>query len=180
MELKEAITSRKSIRKFKEQEIGKETLERIVDVARFAPSWKNVQPAEYVVVRDKDIKQKLATECVNGFEYNTKTMQRADAICVVVINTGLSGFEKDGSFSTSKEDRWEVFDAGLATMLFTLAAHDEGIGSVILGIFDEAKVGEVIGLKEGQKAAALIALGYPDQDPDPRPRKETKDLLKVI
>lgn len=58
-----------------------------------------------------------------------------------------------------------MFDAGLATQTFCLAAHDKGVGAVILGIFDETKVAEIIGIEEGQKVAALVAVGYADEDP---------------
>ena len=93
---------------------------------------------------------------------------------------GRSGFERDGSYTTSKEDRWEVFDAGLATQTFCLAAHDKGVGAVILGIFDEAKVAEIIGIEEGQKVAALVAVGFADEEPAAPKRKSADELVKFM
>ena len=93
---------------------------------------------------------------------------------------GRSGFERDGSYTTSKEDRWEVFDAGLATQTFCLAAHDKGVGTVILGIFDEVKVAEIIGVEEGQKVAALVAVGYADEEPAVPKRKSVEELVKFV
>lgn len=93
---------------------------------------------------------------------------------------GRSGFERDGSYTTSKEDRWEVFDTGLATQTFCLAAHDKGVGSVILGIFDESKVAEILGIDEGQRVAALVAVGYADEAPDAPKRKSVDDLVKFV
>ena len=90
------------------------------------------------------------------------------------------GYEKDGSFSTSKEDRWEMFDAGIATQTFCLAAHEKGVGSVIMGIFDEDKVAELISLEEGRKVAALIAVGYPDEEPALPKRKEVEELVRFL
>jgi hypothetical protein len=58
--------------------------------------------------------------------------------------TGRCGYERDGSFSTPKGDRWEMFDAGIAAQTFCLAAHEMGLGTVIMGVFDENKVNEVI------------------------------------
>ena len=93
---------------------------------------------------------------------------------------GRSGFERDGSYTTSKEDRWEVFDAGLATQTFCLAAHDKGVGTVILGIFDENKVAEIAKVPEGQKVAALVAVGYADEDPAAPKRKSTEELVQFV
>ncbi len=56
----------------------------------------------------------------------------------------MSGYEHDGTFSTPQNDRWEVFDAGIATQTFCLAAHAKGVGSVILGIFDEEKIHQYV------------------------------------
>ena len=90
------------------------------------------------------------------------------------------GYERDGSFTTSKEDRWEMFDAGIASQTFCLAAHDAGIGTVILGIFDESKVAEAISLPEGEKVAALIVMGYPAQECEAPKRKEIADLVRYL
>ena len=60
------------------------------------------------------------------------------------------------------------------------AAHDKGVGTVIMGIFDENKVSEVIPVPEGQKVAALIAMGYPDEEPKAPRRKTVEDLVTYI
>ena len=73
-----------------------------------------------------------------------------------------------------------MFDAGIAAATFCLAAHDEGVGSVILGIFDEKKVAEIIGLPETQNVSALIPIGYSDKELPAVPRKEVADLLSFI
>lgn len=70
-----------------------------------------------------------------------------------------------------------MFDAGIATQTFCLAAHAMGVGSVIMGIFDDAKVAEIIGLEENQTVAAVLAVGYPAFAPDVPPRKEVSKLL---
>ena len=73
-----------------------------------------------------------------------------------------------------------MFDAGIATQTFCLAAHEKGIGSVIMGIFDEDKVAELISLEEGRKVAALIAVGYPDEEPAQPKRKEVGELVRFL
>ncbi len=180
MEALECIKTRRSIRQFTDEKIPHAVMEEIVSAAAYAPSWKNTQISRYIVVEDVDKKSELARNCVMGFEKNTETIEGAAALVVVTMVKNRSGFERDGSYSTSKEDRWEMFDAGIATQTFCLAAHTQGIGSVILGIFDEKKIAETIEIPEGQQVAALIAIGYPAQSPEAPKRKETEVLLSYI
>lgn len=177
MEALECIKTRRSCRKFQEEAVPHEVLEEIVGVAAFAPSWKNTQIARYIVVEDKAKLQAIASDCVLGFEYNMKTISRCPALVVVTMVKNRSGYEKDGSYTTSKEDRWEMFDAGIATQTFSLAAHEKGLGTVIMGIFDEAKIAEVVDIPEGQQVAALVAIGYPVFQPEAPKRKEVAELL---
>ena len=90
---------------------------------------------------------------------------------------GRSGFERDGSFSTKKEDRWQMFDVGVACQTFCLAAHEAGLGTVILGIWDEDGITKLLDIPENQELAALIAIGYPDIAPEAPKRKSVEDLL---
>ena len=180
METIKCIETRRSIRKFKAQQIPHELMQEIISAAAYAPSWKNTQVTRYVVVEDAAIKSKIADEATLGFEHNKGIINGAAALVVVTLVHGRSGFERDGSYTTSKEDRWEVFDTGLATQTFCLAAHDKGVGSVILGIFDESKVAEILGIDEGQRVAALVAVGYADEAPEAPKRKSADDLLKFV
>ncbi|MEE0515196.1 MAG: nitroreductase family protein [Emergencia sp.] len=181
METLTCIKERRSIRKFAPESVDRKTVMEIIEAASYAPSWKNTQISRYVVVEDRALIKKIAEECVLGFTYNTKTMMNAPQLVVQTYVTGRSGFEKDGSYTTSKEDRWESYDAGIAAQTFCLAAHEKGVGTVILGIFDDAKVAEAIGLPEGQKVAALIPMGYPEGDAPAAPkRKAAEELVSFI
>lgn len=177
----EAIRERRSIRKFTAEKVSHEVITDIVAEAAYAPSWKNTQISRYVIVEDEAVKRKIAEECVIGFSYNTKTIMNAPVLVVQTVVCGRSGYEKDGSYTTSKEDRWESYDAGIAAQTFCLAAHAKGLGTVIMGIFDEEKVAEAIHLTPGQKVAALIPLGYPEGEAPAAPkRKEAEDLVSFI
>lgn len=180
MEALECIKTRRSIRKFKEDAVDHATIDQIIEAASMAPSWKNTQIARYNVIENRELLDEIANNCVLDFEFNQKTISRAPQLVVVSMITKRCGYERDGSFSTSKEDRWEMFDAGIASQTFCLAAHDKGVGTVILGIFDENKVAKAIHLPEEQKVAALIVMGYPNQECDAPPRKTVEELVKYM
>ena len=173
------IKERRSIRKFKDMEVSADAIASVVATAAYAPSWKNSQTTRYIAVLDKEIKDKLANECMMGFEYNVGTASGAPAMVVVTTLNNRSGYERDGSATTSKGTHWQSFDAGIATQTFCLAAHEAGLGTVIMGIFDENKVAEVVGLPEGQSVSALVAIGYPAEEPAAPKRKSAEDLLTI-
>jgi len=177
MELIEGIRTRRSIRRFTEQAVPAETLERIVATAAYAPSWKNTQTARYIAVTDAALRRKIAEDCVLGYAGNHAIITGAPVLIVLAAVDGRSGYERDGSFATAKGTHWQSFDAGIAAQTFCLAAHNEGLGTVIMGIFDGAKVAEAVRLPEGQSVSALIALGYPAVDPAAPPRKDADTLL---
>ena len=175
----DCIKERRSIRKFKDMEVSADAIASVVATAAYAPSWKNSQTTRYIAVLDKEIKDKLANECMMGFEYNVGTASGAPAMVVVTTINNRSGYERDGSATTSKGTHWQSFDAGIATQTFCLAAHEAGLGTVIMGIFDENKVAEAIGLPEGQSVSALVAIGYPAEEPAAPKRKSAEDLLTI-
>ncbi len=173
----ECINSRRSVRKFTEQEITKETLEKIVAAAAMAPSWKNTQITRYTVILDKELKGKIAEQATIPF--NANTINSAPALVAVNVVKKRCGYERDGSFSTTKEDSWQMFDAGVASQTFCLAAHEYGVSSVIMGILDYEKVAEMIELPEDREMVALIAIGYPAESPEAPKRKSVEDLLTI-
>ena len=181
MNIETCIKERRSVRKYSEKEIPNEIFDEIIELARYAPSWKNSQVVRYHIIRDASVKESIADKCVLDFDFNAKTIKRAKALLLINVVKNISGFEKDGTFSTSKEDRWEVFDAGIATQTFCLAAHSKGIASVILGVFDEEKIGQYCNIPENEKVAALVAVGYPLEPAKPAPqRKNIEDIRSYI
>lgn len=71
-----------------------------------------------------------------------------------------------------------MFDAGIACQTFCLAAKERGLGTVIMGIFDEDGISGLLDIPSDQELAALIALGYPEEEPNPPKRKATDILLQ--
>lgn len=176
MKAKDCIKERRSIRKFKADPVDHALLSEIVETASYAPSWKHTQIARYIAV-EGELKNKIAAECTDAYPKNGEIITQAPLLIAVTFLTGRSGFERDGSFSTSKGSFWQAYDAGIATEAFCLAAWDKGIGSVIMGIFDEAKAASLLNLPEGRELAALIPIGYPDENPTAPRRKPVEELL---
>jgi len=175
MTAKECIIGRRSIRQFTPEPVSHETLEEIIATAAYAPSWKNTQVARYIAV-EGETKAKLA-KCTTIWEGNGAIMENAPMVIAVTVITGRSGYERDGSYSTGKEDGWQMFDAGIASEAFCLAAYEQGLGTVIMGLYDEADAAAVLGVPEGQELVALIAIGHPAVSPDAPKRKTVSDLL---
>ena len=96
----------------------------------------------------------------------------------VTFKKGRCGYERDGSFTTKKGDRWQMFDVGVACQSFCLAAWDHSLGTVIMGVFDEEGISKLLNLPEDQELAALIAIGHPDIKPDAPKRKSVDELLQ--
>ena len=176
MTAKDCIKGRRSIRKFKEQPIDRELLSEIIETASYAPSWKHTQITRYIAVTG-ELKDKLAAECTSAYPKNGEIIMQAPMLIVVTYIKGRSGFERDGSFSTAQEGSWRMFDAGVAAQTFCLAAYEQGIGSVIMGIFDEAKAASLLNIPEEREIVALIPIGYPDEEPVAPRRKPVEDLL---
>ena len=175
MTAKECIVGRRSIRKFTDKPVSHELLEQIVETASYAPSWKNTQVARYIAV-EGEMKGKLA-ECTKIWAGNGAIMNNAPMVIALTVLKGRSGFERDGSFSTGKGDSWQMFDAGVASEAFCLAAFEQGLGTVIMGLYDEDDIVKLLDIPENQELIALIAIGYPDQSPEAPKRKTVADLL---
>ena len=180
MELIKGIKERRSTRKFKDKPVTEEEIREIVATAAYAPSWKNTQTSRYMAVVNPEKKQEIADTCVMGFAGNRRIISQVPVLIVETTVNERSGYERDGSFSTSKGTHWQSYDAGLAGEAFCLAAWEKGLGTVIMGIFEEAKVKEILQIPETESVSALIGLGYPEEVPDAPKRKEAESLLKFI
>ncbi len=169
METLQCIAERRSIRRFTEAEVSDEQLRQLLEAARLAPSWANTQCWEFVIVRDPETKKKLAETMPEGNPAR-KAAVNAPVLLVACGRLGRSGFYK-GQAATSKGDNWYLYDVGLATQNISLAAHDLGLGSVILGLFDAEKAAEVIGLPEDVKVVTMMPIGVPAKTGKMPPRK---------
>ncbi len=179
MELKYCLTNRRSVRSFTEQAVAPELIADLIKTTSFSPSWKNSQICRYVAVTGA-LKDRIAEACTDAYPHNGKIIKGAPLLMVQCFIKQRSGFERDGSFSTRKGEGWQMYDAGIQASALCNAAFDAGLGSVVLGIFDDIKVAELIELSENMEVAALIPMGYPAEAPTAPRRKSVEDLLTFL
>lgn len=176
MTAKDCILGRRSIRKFKSDPVSHELLAQIVETASYAPSWKHTQITRYIAI-EGDLKEKIAKEGTSLYPGNGTIISNAPVLIAVTILKNRSGYERDGSFSTPRGDGWQMYDAGVASQTFCLAAYEQSLGTVILGLFDQAPIEAMLQLPEDRELVALIPVGYPDEAPVAPRRKPVEDLL---
>ena len=176
MTAKECIKGRRSIRKFADTPVSRDVIADIVETASYAPSWKHTQITRYIAV-EGELKDKIADECTSAYAKNGEIIKNAPMLIAVTFIKNRSGFERDGSYSTPKEGGWQMFDAGVASEAFCLAAYEQGLGTVIMGIFDEAKAASLLEVPEERELVALIPIGYPAESPAAPKRKSVEELL---
>ena len=153
------ILTRRSIRKFKPMPVDLDLVKRILDVARYAPSAGNRQPWIFVVVTDKEVKDRLAK--IHRWAY---PLENAPVGIVVACNREVS------------PESYQV-DCTCAAMYIMFAAHALGLGTVWLQTLRNIEdVQKILGLPSNYIPVAMLALGYPDEQPVAKSRKELKDI----
>jgi nitroreductase len=170
----QAIKERRSVRAYKSDPIPEEKLRKVLEAVQWAPSWANTQCWEIIVVRDAAIKKQLA-ETLSAGNYCREAITQAPITLAVIGIKGRAGFYK-GAAATDKGD-WYMFDTGLATQNLCLAAHAEGLGTVIVGNFDAPKAAQVLQVPEDKAVVIITPLGLPDQIPAPPKRKEIAEFV---
>ena len=176
MTANECIRGRRSIRKFKDTKVDHELLAEIVETASYAPSWKHTQIVRYIAV-EGELKDKIGRDCTSTFPNNGLIIQNAPLLIAVTAIKNRCGYERDGSFTTPTKDTWQMFDAGVASEAFCLAAYEKGLGTVIMGIFDGDAISSLLQIPDDRELIALIPTGYADEAPAAPRRKAVEELL---
>lgn len=176
MNVAECLKTRRSIRKYKPDPVDHSVIDSIVSQASYSPSWKNTQITRYTAVEDPALLAQIADRYTP--DYNSNIIRQAPVLMAVSYVKGRCGYERDGSFTTRKGDRWQMFDVGVSCQSFCLAAWEMGLGTVIMGVFDEDGITRLLDLPEDQELGALIAIGYPDIKPEAPKRKTVEQLLQ--
>ena len=174
MDLMEAIKGRRSIRKYKPDPIPEDALQKIMEAVRWAPSWANTQCWEVIIVKDPNIKSALANTLTKT-NPSLSSMTEAPIVLVLCGRKGVSGFKK-GEAATVKGD-WLMFDTGIAMQTLCLTAHSLGLGTVVVGMFDQKKAEEILGVPQDAEVVAMTPLGYPAAEGSVPKRKEPSEFI---
>jgi nitroreductase len=150
METWDALRARRDVRRYTDEALSKEQLERILEAGRRAPSASNWQPWDFVAVTERAALEELA-----------KVWQGARHVATSAATIALIAETQD---DPSRHLRLE-YDLGQATIYIMLAATDLGVGSGHSGVEDQAQARQVLGFPQGRFCAHLIPLGYPADRP---------------
>jgi nitroreductase len=204
MNVFEAINKRSSIRKWKDKPVEKEKIEKILEAARLAPSWGNVQPWRFIAVQDKEVIKQMAKAA--GDQPVITTAPVVIVCCAVVGDFNknlqrktLKGLMDVGALDWSEDmldnvvlesDLFSPYRLGHTYMLakayeqlmiaisyMTLQAVDLELGSCWMGAMSGEEVRNVLSLPEGIYVHDLLPIGYPDENPPFRPRKDKEEVI---
>lgn len=171
MDFGELVKTRQSDRKYRPQPVEKEKIMQCLEAARLAPSACNSQPWRFVVVDSRSLLGDLADAAaglgMNGFA-------RQAPVIVAVVLEKMNATAKIGSMLKSKD--YSMMDLGMAVEHFCLQAADLGLGTCIMGWFDEKKVASLLGVPRSRRIPLLISLGYPDAPTRGKVRKSVGEM----
>ncbi len=176
MELMEAIRQRRSIRKFEDRPVSEEVVAQLMEAVMMSPSWANTQCWELVLVKDPAKREQLQQTLSKG-NPATKALVSAPLLFVVCARLQASGYYN--GVVTTKFGDWFMFDLGIVSQNLCLAARDQGLGTVIVGLFDHDAAAKVVGLPQGHELVAMIPAGYPAQEVKAPKRRTPEEFLRV-
>jgi len=167
MDIFQVIRDRRSIRKYKATPVEPEKIEQVLNAARLAPSWKNLQCWRFLVLAD-DGKRNAVLDSFPDDNPGKKAIAMAPVVIVVCADPAESDVENGIEYF--------VADTAIAFEHACLAAHALGLGTCWMGWYDENRLKGALGIPAHIRIVGITPLGYPDQEPKPRPRKELGEI----
>lgn len=155
MDFQSLILQRQSVRKYDSTPVEKEKIMQCIEAARLSPSACNSQPWTFVVVEDEELRFKVE-KAATGFGMNTFTTQAPVVVAIVLEKPNFTS--KIGSVMKDKE--YTLMDIGIAASQFCLQASELGLGTCMVGWFDEKKVKSLLDIPRSKRIPLLITLGY--------------------
>ena len=175
MDVIDLIKSRRSVRKLKPDPVPDEVVMKLLEAARWAPSWANTQCWEFIVVKDPKVKAELSDVLIPPGNPAKNAVANAPVVIAVLGKKGVSGFYR--GFAVTNKGDWLMFDVALAVQNLVLEAHALGLGTVIVGALDFEKASKILNVPPDVELVALIPVGYPDESPQAPPRKKLSDMV---
>jgi len=163
MTLMEAIKGRRSIRAYDSRPVEEEKIKAVLEAARLAPSARNRQKWQFIIVTDPQMKEKMFDAC-----NNQPSVKQAPA---VIVACG-----KDPGMM-SCEQPVETIDVSIAFSFLILKAYEEGLGTCWLGNFNKDKIKSALGIPDNVSVVAVTPIGYPAENPDAKPRVALEEII---
>jgi nitroreductase len=174
MKFIELASKRYSVRSYSDKPVEREKIMRCIEAARFSPSACNSQPWHFVIVDEKELKDRIAKETVMSLSGMNKFTLEAPVMAVIVIEKKTIS-STIGSFLKGKD--FSLIDIGIAAEHFCLQAAEEGLGTCMLGWFDEKAVKKFLNIPNSRHIGLLISLGYPaNEDNKSKSRKNIEEI----
>ena len=171
MDFEELILKRQSDRKYAPGKVSTEDIMKCIEAARMSPSACNAQPWKFVVVDDRGKLNEMA-DAAEGMGMNKFTHGVPVMVAVVLEKMNFSA--KVGSLVKNKD--YCMLDLGMAVEHFCLQAAELGLGTCIMGWFDEKKIASLLGVPRGKRIPLIIALGHPEGPTRKKIRKPLEDM----
>lgn len=159
LETLEALKSRRSVRSFKDKKVEKEKIIEMIDTARLAPSGKNIQPVEYIIIQDEKKRQEI-TEIASGGDFIAEA-----PLCIAVI---------------SKKCEHDIEDGSAATENILISAKAQGLDSCWVAGYKKdysSGIEEYFSLPKDYRLISLLAIGYSDRNPEPPAKKSIEEVI---
>ena len=169
------VISRQSNRAYVDSPVEKDKLFRCIEAARLAPSACNSQPWTFIVVDEKELKNKIADATSHHLLPLNHFTKQAPIHVVIVqespnITSSIGGAIKDKDYT--------LMDIGIAAEHFCLQASTEGLGSCMIGWFNEKKVRSLLGIPNNKRPLLIITLGYPADSSRIKKRKNIEKITR--
>ncbi len=158
MKFLDLVKARQSVRGYLSKEVEREKIERCLEAAQLAPSASNSQPWSFIVVDDPKLKETVAKETFSQLiSFNRFSLQ---APVLIILISERPGFLNKIA-EAIKDKQFSLIDIGIAAEHFCLQAAEEGLGTCMLGWFNEKGVKKLLNIPQSKRVELIITMGYP-------------------
>jgi nitroreductase len=173
-EILDLIKSRQSDRKYSDKPVEKEKIDRIIEAGRMAPSACNAQPWKFIVVDKTELLQKLAVAASAKLLGMNSFVDQAP-LQIIIVREKPNFSSKVGA--TLKNKDYSLIDIGIASENICLQAKAEGLGSCMIGWFDEKEVRKILNIPSSKRVELIITIGYSVSETREKRRKPAEETV---
>ncbi len=161
MNFLELIKQRQSVRKYTDKPVEQEKILRCLEAARLAQSASNSQPWKFIVIDEPELKNKIAKETYSTLVSFNKFVIDAPVIIAIILEKPPIVNRIGGRI---KKRSWKLIDLGIAAEHFCLQAHEEGLGTCMIGWYNEKEIKQLLNIPKEKDLSLLISVGYAPED----------------